>query len=71
MFVFTQFVHALVDTHEKRLISVRASVELKCYEEPTLCDFLTRKYWINLSENACVCCLDTYLDVCEISKNLD
>ena len=59
--VFTQCVHALVDAHEKRLISVRASVELKRYEEPTLRDFLTRKYWINLSENACGSCLDIYL----------
>ena len=70
MFV-TQCVHALVDAREKRLISVRASVELKCYEEPNLCDFLTRKYCINLSENWFVSCLDTCLDVCEISKNLD
>ena len=71
MFVFTQCVHALVDAQEKRLISVRASVELKCYEEPTLRDFLTRKYCINLSENWFVSCLDTCLDVYEISKDLD
>ena len=50
---------------------MRASVELKRYEEPTLRDFLARKYWINLSENVCDSCLDTCLDTCEISKELD
>ena len=69
--VFTQCVHALVDAREKRLISVRASVELKHYEETTLCNFLTRKYWINLSENWFVSCLNTCLDTYEISKDLD
>ena len=71
MFVFTHCVHTLVDAHEKRLISVCASVELKLYEEPTLCDFLTRKYCINLSENWVVSCLDICLDVYEISKDSD
>ena len=39
-------------------------VEL-CYEVPSLCDFFTRKYWINLSENVCGSCLDIYLSVAE------
>ena len=43
MSVFTQCVHALVDARKKRLISVCTSVELKCYEETTLHNFLTRK----------------------------
>ena len=44
---------------------------LKLHEEPTLHHFLMRKYWINLSENWFVNCLDICLDLREISKDLD
>ena len=44
---------------------------LKLHKEPTLRDFLTRKYWINLSENWFVSCLDICLDTYEISNHLD
>ena len=39
--LFLLSVHAMQDAHQKRLISVHASVELKHYEEPNLCNFLT------------------------------
>ena len=51
----------MIGAREKRLISVRAFVELKRYEGPTLMDYFTRKYWINLSKIIFVCCLDTCL----------
>ena len=34
--VFNSVMHALVDTHEKRLISSSDFIQLKCHEEPTL-----------------------------------
>ena len=69
--VFTQCVHAKQLAREKRLISSSDCIQSKRHEEPTLRDFLTRKYWINLSENWFVSCLDTCLDTYEISKDSD
>ena len=59
MFVFTQ----VVDCMHALLIRQGEALKFRfhtCHEEPTLCDFLTRKYWINLSD-ACGTCLDIYL----------
>ena len=42
--MFLLKVHAYQGARQKSLISVCASVELKRDEEPTLHDFLTRKY---------------------------
>ena len=57
--------HALLitDTCQKRLISSSDFIQSKRHEEPTLHDFLMRKYWINLSKNACGSCLDICLSI--------
>ena len=75
MFVFTQWcdcVHSNEDARKKRhFISSSDFIQSKRHEEPTLHNFLSRKYWINLSENWFVSCLGTCLDTYEISKDLD
>ena len=59
--MFLLNVHTMQDACQKRLISSSDFIQSKRHEKPTLCDFLTRKYWINLYENACGSCLDIYL----------
>ena len=66
---FYSVMHAMQDAQEKRLISRSDLIPLKHHEEPTSQSFLSRKYWINLSEIWFGSCLNTYLDVSEISKD--
>ena len=68
--VFTQCCDCMQLPRE-RLISSSDFIQSKRHKESTLRDFLTRKYWINLSENWFVSCLDTCLDTYEISKDFD
>ena len=43
-------------------------MDLKLHVELTLDNFFGYKYESQLSENSCMCCMDTCRDVSEISK---
>ena len=56
----------------RKNISLSAdSMVYTCHEEPTLRDFFTRKYLLELDYFSCVCSLDNILHAYGLSKNLE